>query len=158
MAVLFLTLRLFLDARSVLQLFLFHVRMFFVAVFLPHGSFCVFFFIKLRLFPWVVFFYGTLQVYPAPMSTAQQHPKCAVRGLSLGIKRGECFGLLGKPAKLYRHTFIIRFCPAVWSMLFLAGYREVRVMVADVVGFGLLLRLLPVCSLSRGPALPSRTS
>ncbi|CAN0550731.1 unnamed protein product [Ectocarpus sp. 12 AP-2014] len=36
------------------------------------------------------------KVYPAPLSSAQQLPKCAVRGLSLGVKRGECFGLLGE--------------------------------------------------------------
>ncbi|CAN0058439.1 unnamed protein product, partial [Hapterophycus canaliculatus] len=36
-----------------------------------------------------------LKVYPAPMSSAHKRPKCAVRGLSLGVKRGECFGLLG---------------------------------------------------------------
>ena len=34
-------------------------------------------------------------MYPSPISSAHQRPKCAVRGLSLGVKKGECFGLLG---------------------------------------------------------------
>lgn len=37
-----------------------------------------------------------LQVYPAPMSSAHKSPKCAIRGLNLGVKKGECFGLLGE--------------------------------------------------------------
>lgn len=32
------------------------------------------------------------------MSSAHKRPKRAVRGLSLGVKRGECFGLLGEYA------------------------------------------------------------
>eukprot|EP00752_Nemacystus_decipiens_P003898 g3578.t3 len=38
---------------------------------------------------------GLTKVYPAPMSSAHKSPKCAVRGLNLGVKKGECFGLLG---------------------------------------------------------------
>ncbi|CAM9302534.1 unnamed protein product [Discosporangium mesarthrocarpum] len=40
------------------------------------------------------------KVYPSPMSLTfrgqgRVKPKCAVRGLSLSVRRGECFGLLG---------------------------------------------------------------
>eukprot|EP00903_Cladosiphon_okamuranus_P005738 g5694.t1 len=39
---------------------------------------------------------GLAKVYPAPLSSARKsRPKCAIRGLSLGVKKGECFGLLG---------------------------------------------------------------
>lgn len=47
-------------------------------------------------------FSDDVQVYPAPVSSAGQGPKKAVRGLSLGVRRGECFGLLGKCPRILR--------------------------------------------------------
>ena len=45
-------------------------------------------------------------MYPAPISSAHQRPKCAVRGLSLGVKKGECFGLLGEHHRLCHYINI----------------------------------------------------